>query len=79
MKSRLEMQDWVIVAMITIVVLATLASLKENLEWNKFAAKHNCVVVEKERATTLVTTDGKAVVQPAKTAYKCDDGVTYWR
>lgn len=79
MRSRLELQDWVVVAMITIVILATIVSFKEHREWKAFAAEHNCVVIAKKRATTLVTSDGKTVMQPAQNAYKCDDGVTYWR
>ncbi len=63
------------------------AVVEEQREWEAFAASHNCVVVEKRQAVTssgygmrpngemgLITT-----TTPAQTAYKCDDGVTYWR
>ena len=79
MRSRLEIQDWVVVAMIAIVIMATIVSFKEHREWKAFAAEHNCELVATKKAATLVTTDGKAVMQPAQNAYKCNDGVTYWR
>ena len=85
--------DWIerglllfVAAMIAAIPVLAYVAIQEQREWEVFAASHNCKVVERMRASTstgfgfvgnkpgLVTT-----TNPAKTAYLCDDGVTYWR
>jgi hypothetical protein len=64
---------------------------EEEKEWQAFSVAHNCKVaaMEKGHLSTGVgygmTANGKfgtvitATQTPDKTAWLCDDGVTYWR
>lgn len=55
--------------------------------WREFSAKNNCKVVGKMAGSVVPVTGfdakGNAVFSvattPTKTAWKCDDGITYWR
>lgn len=56
--------------------------------WPSFAQAHHCAIVEKREGHSNqgvgVGTTGQVGVfvgneTPNQTAYKCDDGVTYWR
>ena len=77
-----------------IVVLGYLsaqASGAEQAEWDVFAAANNCQVVEQRAARSStgygygLTAEGSygyGVVTthtPSEVAWRCDDGVTYWR
>lgn len=63
--------------------------IQEQKEWEDFAVERNCKVTDKVQSSVVITTapivngsGGVAVgtsVVPGKTAYLCDDGVTYWR
>ena len=63
------------------------AAVEDWKQWEKFSTEHNCVVVEKRRAQSNtgvgIMTNGQVGVltstTSAQTAWKCDDGVTYWR
>ena len=71
------------------------ASMREQQEWDAFAASHACRVVERSEGTTSVgvgvgtgvsssgsvTTVPVTVVSgtPDRAAYSCSDGVVYWR
>lgn len=67
------------------------ASIQDQKRWQAFAQAHNCKVVAKEQGHTStgvgygVTASGNTgtVVTtthtPGKTAWLCDDGITYWR
>ena len=67
--------------------LAIYSSIQEAKQWEAFKIAHNCVVVEKKRGTTSIgvgvgsngTTTVMPISNPSQTAWKCDDGVTYWR
>lgn len=56
---------------------------KEAKEWADFSAAHNCRVTAKMDGSAAVgpTSNGQVatVFVPGKTAYTCDDGVTYWK
>jgi len=77
----------IIIAFIVVLYLAITSSIKEQKAWNKFSVEQNCIKIGEMKADVSVgsgvTTSGNAgiitVVNPSKTAYKCDDGVTYWR
>ena len=64
------------------------AMIEENRVWTQFKIDHDCVVVEKRASYTtfvpvydpnLKSTRIQSVYHPSQTAWKCDDGVTYWR
>lgn len=75
--------------------LAVTAAIAEQREWDAFAASHECRIVERAQGTTTVSTgfgtavgsNGNVAVvpvtavssAPARAAYLCNDGVTYWR
>lgn len=80
--------------MILLVVLAVLmiplfiwASIADAISWNEFQVKHDCVKVAETRGEIFNTygIDSKGGLTvgigstSSKTAYKCNDGVTYWR
>ena len=71
---------------IALIVAAVMVSVREQREWQAFAASHECKVVGRKKAQVVPTTgysNGKPVfgttVVPGQVAYLCDDGVTYWR
>lgn len=84
-------EKWLVITMsvflVAIVVLVGYAAYKEQQEWKKFSAEHNCKIISKVKGSTqiatVMTSDGKLATipqnEPDKTAYLCDDGVTYWR
>lgn len=59
----------------------------EGEKWGAFKKEHNCVKVGFKDATimpaTTITLNGGVattiVTTPSETAWKCDDGVTYWK
>ena len=81
----------VIVLAVLLIPMTIYAVMEEEREWQVFSSAHNCKVITKERGHistgvgygmtvngqfgTVVTTSSI----PDKTAYSCDDGVTYWR
>ncbi len=77
----------ILIGIIIVAVVGGMAMYHEAKQWEQFKIDHACVVVEKISPTTnLVTTvssDGNThfgtVSDPGKTAWKCNDGVTYWR
>ena len=70
-----------------LIGLMVYVAVKEQREWNAFAASHDCKVVAKKRGETFSTTsigpNGQVVICTGstsdQTAYHCNDGVTYWR
>ena len=70
-----------------IFVLFVVYAANESNEWDDFKQQHNCKVVQKVQGDINtgvgITTSGKmgVIITPEsdKTAYYCDDGVTYWR
>jgi hypothetical protein len=73
------------------VAAAAIAEFEERKRWDAFATQHACKKVAQVRGdvqvalTTATDSKGNAVVgvtpitTPDKTAYRCDDGITYWR
>jgi uncharacterized membrane protein len=70
-----------------IFVMFVVYAANESNEWDDFKQQHNCKVVQKVQGDINtgvgITTSGKmgVIITPEsdKTAYYCDDGVTYWR
>ncbi|EBA9792697.1 hypothetical protein ICQ89_004431 [Salmonella enterica] len=90
-----DLWDWVLcVAAIVLVSYAILYSSGETElkkeEWKKWANEHCQIIAKKDGSTTLetgvgVATNGQAATgvftnsTSDQTAYKCDDGITYWK
>jgi len=76
-----------LVALVVLIVLGIYAAVEEGKQWRAFKEAHHCKLVEHIRATSStgvgIGPDGKVgtviVTTPAKSAFLCDDGVTYWR
>lgn len=74
-------------AVVGLIGLIFYAASVESKEWEAFRVSHNCVITEKSRGTYStglgVLSNGKSgtitTYTPGKTAWACDDGVTYWR
>ena len=74
-----------------LIPLMIYASIQEQSEWESFAAEHDCKVVGRMKGDvgvgvgTGIMSNGQigtgtvVTSTPDKTAYLCDDGVTYWR
>ncbi|HDS3454390.1 TPA: hypothetical protein QIW60_003554 [Escherichia coli] len=71
---------------VTAIVFTISLSVQEKDEWKAYAAEH-CKVIEKRESQATsgvgVSMTGKVGTYigstDAQTAYKCDDGVTYWK
>lgn len=76
-----------VVLLVGLLALQVWVEQKEATIWEAFALEHHCYVVERTTPDTStmtgITSSGDVVfgVVPhrAQTAYKCDDGITYWR
>lgn len=84
MNLRIDLESILVFSSASIlVVLAITGVVMEQHKWEKFKVEHNCVVIEKVKASTSYgyTSKGGSVHidNPSKTAYKCNDGVVYWR
>ncbi len=79
-----------IVGIAALFALLIYSAIQEEKAWQEFSSEQSCVVIEKieghtstgvgvgfvgGNAGTIVTTTST----PDKTAYLCNDGVTYWR
>lgn len=76
---------------VVMIPLAVYVTQKEAKEWAEFARAHDCKVVGRMSGSTStgmgvgvmpngqVGTVMTTSTTPAKTAYACNDGVTYWR
>ena len=82
--------EWVLAIVIVImgmIALVIAATIKDAKEWSRFAAEHDCKLIEvrpgESSSGVAVGADGKVGVismsTPERRAYKCNDGVTYWR
>lgn len=81
----------IMIAIIGILVAIVYGSTIESRQWREFSVAHNCKVMQKMQADTHTGIgyasggrDGGGPVfvtstTPGKTAWLCDDGVTYWR
>lgn len=78
-------------AVIALLWFAVTAGIEERKRWEAFRVAHECRVVERVPGTahpvvtTGVSANGQVVTSvgvattPARTAWLCNDGVTYWR
>ena len=75
-------------AMLVVAALLVLPMFtSERSSWEQFKIDHKCVVIEKRDSQTTsgvgFTFEGQVGVgfgsTPAQVAYRCDDGVTYWK
>ena len=73
---------------LVVIAIALYAAYLEQKQWDAFAAAHECKLVEVIPASLMSTvsvdpstggTQIGTVSVPEKKAYKCNDGVTYWR
>lgn len=80
-----------LVLLLTLIPICIVAGVQEEKRWNAFQKEHKCKVVGRMsggvltgvgtgigsngQVGTIVTT----TVEPDKTGWLCDDGVTYWR
>lgn len=59
------------------------AIVNDNHEWAVFSAAHNCKIVGKQNGDLMNVINSNGSVGIAftsdKTAYLCNDGITYWR
>lgn len=77
----------VLVLIAGLIWWASASSAEHEREWQAFVEKHNCVIVERREARVTtgygVTANGKSgmvtTTIPAEVAWRCDDGVIYWR
>ena len=83
---------WLLVVLIVFTVSTiSYVVINDSKAWGKFSKENNCVIVGKNRGSVQtglghgVTMSGKVgvgvvtTISPSKTAWLCDDGVTYWR
>lgn len=88
--SESLLQKLIVIAVVVIVLCAPIlvyAMIKEQEKWDIFKAEHQCKIVSHMDGdvftTTGINSSGKMVTSVGrtsdKTAYKCNDGVTYWR
>ena len=81
----------IVVGLFALLAAVVTASVENQKQWDIFKVEHKCVVSEKMQGSVSYSTsmgfDSKGntilipttATAPHKTAYKCDDGVTYWR
>lgn len=76
---------------VSLIGLMLWAEIEDGRRWTAFKSEHNCKVVQHMRGDIVVGT-GVGVMPngqvgmltttsstPEKTAWACDDGITYWR
>lgn len=75
-----------IFAVIILIPVGIIESIKNGRQWEAFRIAHNCEIVSRIDSsmgnTTVVTGNGVGigtVLIPGKTGWKCDDGITYYR
>lgn len=89
-KGTSDLPIWPALLVIVAVVgtLSITAGPSEAEQWQTFKVEHKCVVVEKREGYSTggvgITTGGHMAVMtgggaPDQTAYRCDDGVVYWK
>ena len=76
---------------IALIALVAVSNVEEQKRWDAFAVEHKCKLIEQRKGDVLITTvttvnpNGGVSVTPMttatpdKSAFLCDDGVTYWR
>lgn len=79
----------VIILLVSLTALGVYAGIEEGKAWAAFSASHDCKIVGKTKSTVSTSTgmsmsgNGGLVVvntvNPGKTGWECNDGITYWR
>jgi hypothetical protein len=75
----------IIAAIIGVLGLYIWADVEESKQWAAFSKSHDCVVVENVPSSTVPVFNmnnggGMSIaIVPGKKAWRCNDGVTYWR
>lgn len=74
------------IALVLLLITAVWVAVAEARQWEAFKTAHSCYMVEKIPGTTSYGTgyvNGKlgtvTTYTPSKTAWRCDDGIKYWR
>ncbi|EBW0484420.1 hypothetical protein R088_24555 [Salmonella enterica subsp. enterica serovar Heidelberg] len=89
-KGNHDLPIWPALLVIVAVIgtLSVTSGPSEAERWAAFKVEHKCVVVEKREGYSTggvgITTSGHMAVMtgggaPDQTAYRCDDGVVYWK
>lgn len=70
-------------AVVVVLVLAIVGISSENAEWEQFRQTHDCKITGRMSGDLITgfTSNGSVATAatPDKTAWTCNDGVTYWR
>lgn len=70
-------------ALVGLIALCINGMYAEEARWAEFAAAHDCKVTGRMSGDVVsgTSSNGSVIVAstPDKTAYTCNDGVTYWR
>lgn len=81
----------IVATLVLMIPLSIYCAVQGQREWNAFSVAHHCKVIAHMTgevgvgvgtgvmATGKVGTVTMVTTTPDKTAYKCDDGVVYWR
>jgi hypothetical protein len=90
--NRIDWEGIAIYCLVAVVVVVTIgAAMADSQRWEQFKTEHNCRKVSEVAPFTStgygfgMTASGKfgsgvvTTTEPGKTAWLCDDGVTYWR
>jgi len=81
----------VVIVLVFIIPYYIYLTIQENRKWDLFSIENNCIAIEHIQghsrtgagvgitATGQVGTIMTTTSTPSKTAWKCEDGKTYWR
>lgn len=77
----------VVLGIIGCIYGAVFFIIKEQQEWEKFSNEHQCKIISKTQAQTHVgygmnfkgNMSMMVITEDEKTAWLCNDGITYWR
>jgi predicted secreted Zn-dependent protease len=71
------------IALFLLLGLAVYADVQDNKQWAKFSKVHHCKVTGKMDGSLINTFNSNGSIGVGftsdKTAFTCDDGLTYWR
>lgn len=69
----------IVVGVASLIALSVFVVVKQRQQWEEHKAQYNCRIVEKRSGFYTYDSKGKSIHHPSQTAWKCDDGVTYWK
>ncbi len=79
------------IGLLVLLIWVIKADREEQRQWEAFAQAHHCKVTQRMEAVSRtavgpvvgangqVSTAVTVSTDPAKVAFSCDDGITYWR